>query len=347
MRSLKRLAVLIYRDARCMQISSVCCCMYETPKLEHLEVMQARSQSRRSARHRIDYFIGAVAQFQHGSLTCHAGIMSRPSPRHSRQNSAISTTSVIRSSSTSHSPSPAASPVSPTDGLSRRLSWNRPINEATLSVQNAHAVLDGHVGLGVGPIFVDQAEERDIVSYTEPQYPPRTYFTEYTNQSQGSVNSSTSDIDSPPENEQDGERLTFAPPTAGSAHRRVPSRAYDEQGNPRNASMSARVAGAVRRNPTLRNVSRTLRQASVRVVNIMGSEGKGRKLDDQDVTLVEEPEEVQEEPEEVQPTRPGPMPPEVNKPLAEPGGRLRGKTLGVFGPTSKIRIAMDRLLRFP
>lgn len=182
-------------------------------------------------------------------------------------------------------------------------------------------------------------EERDIASHAEPRYPPRPYFAEYPSLSQNSFNSSTSDLDSPPENVNDGERLTFAPPSAGSGHRRVPSRAYDEAGNPRNASMGVRVADAVSRNPTLRNVSRTLRKASVRVVNIMGSDAKGERLDDHDIDLVEEPEEAP-------PSRPDPMPPEALKSV-EPEGRLRGKTLGVFGPQSRTRILMDRLLRFP
>lgn len=264
--------------------------------------------------------------------------MSRPSPRHSRQNSAISISSVIRSTSTSHSPSPAASPVSPSDGLSRRLSWNRPINEGNLSVQDAHTVIEGQAGLGVGAIPARHVEESDVAAYPESRYPPRPYFSEYPAQSQVSLDSSTSDIESPPDNTTDGERLTFAPPTPGS-HRRVPSRAYDEQGNPRNASMGARVAGAVSRNPTFRNVSRTLRKASIRVVNIMGSEEKGARLDGHDGELVEEPEQVQ-------PSRPDPMPPEVLNP-PESHGALRGKTLGIFGPNSKTRILMDRLLRFP
>lgn len=295
------------------------------------------------------------------------------SPHHSRQPSAISTSnsSVIRSSSTSHSPSPSASasPVSPThEGLSRRHSWNRPREadaDRGLSVSDAHAVIEGqHTGLGISSLGSSVGrhppDEYDIgVSrqYShETIYPPapaaldpitaslpRPYFSQYPATSQASLESAHSDGETPPET--DGERLTFAP-RAGSAHRRVPSRAYDEQGNPRAASMGARVAGAVSRNSTFRHVSRSLRKASVRVVNIMGTEEtRGRvKIDDEgddgkDMDEVDEPEGLVQEPEGMGgPTRPDPMPPE---------GRLRGRTLGVFGPSSRTRKAMDALLRYP
>jgi len=236
-------------------------------------------------------------------------------------------------------------------------------------VRVQHAVIEGQhqTGLGIGALpgstlSKHPTDEHDLgVSWQnsrETVYPPaptlapeaatapRPYFSQYPSTSQASLDSNHSDGDTPPET--DGERLTFAPPQPGSAHRRVPSRAYDEQGNPRAASMGARVAGAVSRNPTFRHVSRTLRKASVRVVNIMGAEdARGRvKLNDEgeeghdgkdvdeDVPmgLVQEPEGSGGE------TRPEPKPPE---------GRLRGRTLGVFGPYSPTRKAMDALLRFP
>ena len=110
--------------------------------------------------------------------------------------------------------------------------------------------------------------------------------------------------------------------------------------------MTSRVAGAVSRNPTFRHVSRTLRRASVRVSSIMGNEEtRGRmRLDGEDdgdsAKGVERMEMVEEPIATIEERRPDRRPP-------EPLGKLRGKTLGVFGPTSRTRIFMDRLLSFP
>lgn len=108
--------------------------------------------------------------------------------------------------------------------------------------------------------------------------------------------------------------------------------------------MSSRVAGAVSRNPTFRQVSRTLRQASVRMSGMMGDkESRGRmRLDGEDVDdsdsvkggIVMEPVSMDGG------VRPERRPPELLS-------RLRGKTLGVFGPNSRTRRFMDDLLRFP
>ena len=287
--------------------------------------------------------------------------MSRQEAGHRRQVSAISTAAAIRSSSAS----PSASPISPgvdIEGLSRRLSWNRHQNEPSIShslsvPETNHTSHNG--GLGVGPIYSPSRspplEELDIglgdyqrrseedlkASYP----PPRPYFYNYQSTSQASFDSSTSDV-TPPENEHDRERLTFTSAQNGSNHRRVPSKAYDENGNPRMASMSSRISGAVSRNHTLRNMSRSIRQAGGRVVSMIGHEDqKGRvRIDDGDgESLQMDYESVRKSPMEQggeRDKRPNPMPP-------EPSSHLRGKTLGIFGPNSRTRIALDRLMRFP
>ena len=165
---------------------------------------------------------------------------------------------------------------------------------------------------------------------------PRPYFHQFASDASLEGESSSGHETPPEEDEVDAQRLTFAPPPPGSRHRRQPSRAYDEQGNPRVNGVGARMAVAVSRNPTLRIVSRSIRQASVRVVNIVGSENDGRvRLEDEDV----EDDELRNKPVEEAVETPGvpPRPPE----------RLRGKTLGVFGPHSRTRRSMDALLRFP
>ena len=200
--------------------------------------------------------------------------------------------------------------------------------------------------------LVNPSEEYDLGAahnqargYASRKESPIPYFHQYP--SQASLDSSQSGgVEAPPE---DGERLTFAPPPAGAGygHRRQPSRAYDEHGNPKRASVGIRMAGAVSRNPTFRNVSRTLRKASVRVVNIMGSENDGRvRLGDGDDEDEDGVKDVETEGAGGEATgdggyvRPDPMPPEAQ-------GRLRGRTLGIFGPMNSVRMAMDSLLRYP
>ncbi|WVQ96668.1 hypothetical protein IAU59_003774 [Kwoniella sp. CBS 9459] len=120
------------------------------------------------------------------------------------------------------------------------------------------------------------------------------------------------------------------------------------------------------RSSTLRTVSRTLRKASGRVVNIMGVDRDKEKEKERDLGLrrlaskddVDDDEEgdgndLKKRGDEERgtgtiglgiqgadvppPLRPDPRPPEG----------LRGRTLGVFGRNSKTRKAMDGLMRYP
>lgn len=79
---------------------------------------------------------------------------------------------------------------------------------------------------------------------------------------------------------------------------------------------------------TLKSVSRNIRRMSVRVVNLAGV-----TLEDRPIRLEDDPAEQQDEP-----ATPVEMMPEP------PMERLRGRTLGIFGPTSGIRRSMLSVL---
>ncbi|WWD18487.1 hypothetical protein CI109_102939 [Kwoniella shandongensis] len=324
---------------------------------------------------------------------------------HSRSQSvAISTSSQLRS----NSPSPVASPSSPTgEGLSRRLSWNRGPNvsrgEESLFVQDVHHPTTGgglrtdtspQLGSLSAPSRThlidpsqghDGLDERDIAyaglgsgaslwgGAGGPSSPnanrARPFFHEFRSDTSLPLTITPSEGEGEGEvfsEDRDRERLTPGPPASyhsspragagGSgphspSARKSPMRPYDD------------------RRTTLRNVSNTLRKASVRVVNIMGvdkssspsspggrkrlgSEDEGGEEDEEDDEVDDSSESdknvrvrVMEEALSVprQDTiRPDPRPPE--------GGDmdgLRGRTLCLFGSNSKTRRSMNALLRFP
>ncbi|WRT67795.1 uncharacterized protein IL334_004769 [Kwoniella shivajii] len=153
-------------------------------------------------------------------------------------------------------------------------------------------------------------------------------------------NSTSSSRNSP------GNRKANSPGIRRSPGKRV----YDENG--------------LARSNTLRKVSKSLRKASVRVVNIMGIDKSPQKGpsgierlgsdDDGDDDNDEEDRHDEEDKsgeviglgirsgnefvgDDNNKLRPDPKPPEKG---------LRGKTLGVFSKNSKIRIAMDKLMRY-
>ena len=240
-----------------------------------------------------------------------------------RQDSAKSTSVTL---STSRTPSPSTSPISPTvalsEGLSKRHSWHRGGQE----IPEEHTIGHGpFLGLGLKPGVASKPTPRakrslsggkneHVMKYPE-EYDlgtraarsssfshPRPYFHALDSEQ------SLGNDDHTPEDEDD-QRLAFAPPPLG-AHRRQPSRAYDEQGNPRANGIGERMAVALSRNATLKSVSRSIRQASVRVVNIRPDEGRER-LEDEEAST-----------------------------------RLRGRSFGLFGPESRIRNAMADVLNY-
>ena len=170
---------------------------------------------------------------------------------------------------------------------------------------------------------------------------------------------------------REGERLTSTLPLAGSSAlpRRTPSRVYDANGHAR--GMGSSIAGAVEavgRSPAFRSVSATFRRASVRVTGMLGDKDGGRvRLVDQDrghdrdglfdnedgkndavhlKTLgpSSSPEEMDSDESDGKGS--GPQPNQTPMPPSASVGRLRGKTMGIFGPNSKIRIACDNFLAY-
>jgi hypothetical protein len=274
------------------------------------------------------------------------------SHHHHRQSSAFSTASAFRTSS--RSPSPSASPMSPSlasgdQGLSRRHSWNR--NREDTTTQRSDAPLHplgsagssrAHLGLGSG------YDEQDL-GLSARIAPPFTHpYPSQTSLESADLYSSQSDLDLPGQRSRqdeanDDQRWLSPGPSSlpySSSHRKP----YDESGLPRGSPQS-RLAATVTRNPTIRSVTRKLRSASVRVVNIMGKdkdEGLSRLPDDDGIDGdsmddLKRTDRIQMVETPTARPRPEAMPPEG----------LRGKTLGLFGPKSVVRRTMDRIMRHP
>ncbi|WVR06351.1 hypothetical protein IAU60_003382 [Kwoniella sp. DSM 27419] len=189
---------------------------------------------------------------------------------------------------------------------------------------------------------------------------PSPFFRQYESEISLATASSGRSMDHPRDSfEQDTERLT--PNPAGLGYEQTAA-SVGGRGSPTSSPGRQRPHNAqgLARGSTLRNVSRTIRKASVRVVNIMGvdrghskdEEGRERlaSLDGDELDGgVDSNHKGDEEAEQTEMatiglgiqgvgtdlSRPDPRPPE---------GRLRGRTLCTFGRDSKTRRAMDRLL---
>jgi hypothetical protein len=277
------------------------------------------------------------------------------SHHHHRHSSAFSTASAFRP--TSRSPSPSPSPLSPTpadgdQGLSRRHSWNRSREDTTIRESDAplHPLAFGASGSAsssrahLGTMY----DEHDLGLGLGPR-PLQPYAHQYSSQTSlasTEIGSGQSDLDLPAsrtrlQDSDDQRWLTPGPSTLpySTPHKKP----YDADGNP-TSSPGGRLAGSVARSSTLRTVSRTIRRAGKRVVNIGGREredGLTRLPDDdgdddssEDLKRTDTVEMVAGPTAR---TRPEAMPPE----------RLRGRTLGLFGPRSRIRRTMDGLMRHP
>lgn len=183
-----------------------------------------------------------------------------------------------------------ASPVSP----SRRQSWSTPtplpedaIPHESMQYENADANhYDQQHRTGVARHeVVSQASELDSPVYTPDELDDRVHLT-----SQNTVWKRSAPY------ERDLER------------RRKSGRVVDRQGG-----SSPNNSGA------LKAMSKTIKRASIRVVNFAGADLDNRpvRLDDVD---------------------------DHERPIEPPIGILRGKTLGVFGPTNPLRLTMHKLL---
>jgi len=271
------------------------------------------------------------------------------SHQHHRHSSAFSTASAFRTSS--RSPSPSASPISPSlasgdQGLSRRHSWNRAREDATTQRSDAPLRPLGsagssraHLGLGSGYDEQDLGIIRTAPPFAHP-YPSQASL------ESGDFSSSQSDLDLPGQRHHDeanDDQRWLSPGPSSLPYSTSHRKPYDETGLPRGSP--SRLAASVTRNPTLRSVTRKLRSASVRVVNIMGKdkdEGLSRLPDDDGIDGdstddLKRTDSIQMVETPTARPRPEAMPPE----------RLRGTTLGLFGPRSVVRRTMDRLMRHP
>lgn len=293
------------------------------------------------------------------------------SHQHHRHSSAFSTAADFRStSSRSPSPSPSTgpSPVSPIlspgdEGLSRRHSWNRdrsgtvPMGSETHLHPLASASMASTAASGGGPrspISRQGYDELDLgLPVVHPHSPyarqHQSYYSSETSLHSEGINSSESDLDLPSRGgkRKDADQEFLSPGPSSLPYSSPHRRPYDPANGQAMASGPSKLASSVGRSSTLRSVSRTLRNASVRVVNIMGKErdeGLARLPDDdgsysdsvEDLKKDEGVEMVQTPGERA---RPEPMPPE--------SGALRGRTLGIFGPRSPIRRTMNSMMRSP
>jgi hypothetical protein len=160
------------------------------------------------------------------------------------------------------------------------------------------------------------------------------------------ASSDTGSLRSVRSDEDDTAHLTADAPTgigagtgAGASHARSSTRPYDSEGKAR-----AGPLGIITRSPTIRRVSTTLRNASIRVQNIMGTEKEGYE----GLTRLPTNDERAESPLEMSsaPSTPPDPPPPLPPPPPVPG-RLRGRTLGVFSASNPLRRAMNRVVLFP
>lgn len=276
------------------------------------------------------------------------------SHQHHRHSSAFSSASAYRTTSRSPSPSPI-SPVSPIlspgdDGLSRRHSWGR--NELSSKAVSSESRLHPLAHTPTTSTIISRPprtgyDESDL-GMPAPLNPAYAHqYPSETSLASEEINSSQSDLDLASKGKKlDEDQQYLSPGTSTLPYSTPPRRPYDASGQARSSGPS-RLASSVTRNPTLRSVSRTLRAASVRVVNIMGKERDGglARLPDDDGTYDDSSDDLKKDGsmEMVQTPadrpRPQPMPPEQ--------GGLRGRTLGMFGPRSTVRRAMDALMRNP
>ncbi|ELU41285.1 ion transport domain-containing protein [Rhizoctonia solani AG-1 IA] len=227
--------------------------------------------------------------------------------------------------SNSVQPSPVGPRTSPEEGLSRRTSWNRAVNDPLGLYASQHDSLPGH------------HDAESIFDEPESVHP---YFSRQSIQSEVSFDSPTLD----PVDVDDHTRLT----DAAAPHWRGDSAEDEGQSAAWGTvpSTSRRSPASPMRSATLKAVSKHLRRVSLRVVNLAGVQ-----LEDKPMPRTPEREDV-----------PRPFPDrEQGEPISEPVPppepedeldrsqhmQLRGRTLGMFGPENGLRKAMRATLLWP
>lgn len=227
--------------------------------------------------------------------------------------------------------SPSGPRRSSSEGISRRSSWNRAAPDPlTFPTSSSFGRTDPDVG---------HFDTESIVD--EPDTTYHTYYSHHPSRSEGSIDSPTNypvDID-------DSTRLTSAaaPPWRGDTESieqedADQSAAWGTAGpsTPRRTSATSPMRSA-----TLKAVSKHIRRVSLRVVNLAGVQ-----LEDKPVPHTPKPEDIS------QPTPDRELGEPVPEPVTTPEDELdrsqhmtlRGRTLGVFGPDSRLRQAMRATL---
>lgn len=263
-------------------------------------------------------------------------------PSHPRRDRAMTTSYAARARSPAASPSP--SPTEVGAGLSRRQSWNSSLAEAInmrdlsgagvsgSTPQIHHQPLDSDYGGGL------TATPKSTISMALPNFGNSETLTRPSLEYAATIRSEELD------------RLTPHAPDRG--HGRSPSsrRVFDTSDGrmlPRPGTLDI-----IARSPTVRRVSESLRSASERVVNIMGSEKSGYEGISRLPTRDEDSSTSADSPISPYTSRPDdgepPQPPPPPRPYAAPPtAALRGRTLGIFSAHNPVRVLMDRILRFP
>lgn len=273
--------------------------------------------------------------------------------RDGRDTQATATSSALPTSSSS----PLPSPSSPTpEGLSRRQSWNRDHHDDGFELPPAlglsgNAVqaryAHGH-SQSLAPPSLTRLIPEDLRNAHEPSARARR-LSDGENAGLGldfgrrpffhqidSASSLDTSPDSAPELsnvEDDYDRSHLAPDSSGvySSPNRSPTqrRPYDAHGFAPARSPRA-IAASVSRSPTFRAVSQTLRDAGSRVASIISPEARGSRMEEDGGY---EMNQMSDEPEDM--AAPAP---------ATTAGQMRGTTLGVFGPHSRVRRIMYTMM---
>lgn len=232
-------------------------------------------------------------------------------------------------------------PTSPSQaGLSRRLSWNRgsesrPTMDHPLATTNDPFAPSNHHSDFENPFDDDEEEQQRAgrVAHTLQQPSQTSLVGDFHREN---LRGELAD---------DEQRLTSSAQPFWGGVGTGEDEPYDDEDEERRAGNAIKgrrqryvgstpMRSASLGGSALRAMSRNLRRMSVRVVDLASSSTRdqGVKLEDNDDDLDEKP--------------PNPRAPE--EPIPDhPSSKLRGKTLGLFGPQSRLRLAMFNFLVAP
>ncbi|CAE6352806.1 unnamed protein product [Rhizoctonia solani] len=225
--------------------------------------------------------------------------------------------------SNSVQPSPVGPRTSPEEGLSRRTSWNRAVNDPL----GLYAPPDTTQTESITGHF----DTHSIVDEPESTHP---YFSRQSIQSEVSFDSPTLD----PVDADDLTRLT----SAAAPHWRGDESTEDVEQTEAWGDTPRRSPASPMRSATLKAVSKHLRRVSLRVVNLAGVQ-----LEDKPMPRTPEREGVPHPfPDREQGVSPAPepVPPPEDELDRSQHMQLRGRTLGMFGPENQLRKAMRATL---